>query len=116
MGTEPPLLSVAESAEFLGVSKATVYRLLHMGTLERWSTGPNKKHWKIPRRSLEIYKLTHKTSLEDVARRVVQLEDKLNELLAQRQTVDDEPEESITESTNVEMQRQMRKRHPELFN
>lgn len=109
--TEPVLLTIEEAAKFLNISRATVYRLVSRGVLEKRKV-PKQRGWLIPLKSLEDYHASANVSLSELAMRLLALERKLDQLIQKGN-----PQEKRARSTRevFELQSELKKRHPELF-
>jgi excisionase family DNA binding protein len=107
------LLTVEESAEFLNVSKATVYRLLKKGVLEKTKV-EGKRIWRVTIESLDAYETATNFTLAELAARLLRIERKVEHLLARGGQRDASTVKTVAVDF-TDMQREMRKRHPELF-
>ena len=98
------LLTVEEAAEFLNVS------LLKRGILEK-AKEVGKRTWFVSIESLEAYETATNFTLAELAARLIRLERKVEHLLTRGNS-----EEVKTLAVDYsDMQREMRKRHPDLF-
>jgi len=113
------LLSIDEVRDFLEVSRATVYRLIHRGAIEKRKR-PRDRMTYVPLSSLESYKAAQGMSLEEMAVRIVQLERQVNFLMfrGQAQVANDLPKQSAPKAVNggrvslEGVERVLRKHHP----
>ena len=108
------LLTVEESAKFLNVSRATVYRLVKKGVLEKVKVD-GKRPWKVPMDNLDAYDVAANLTLPEIAARLVRLERKVDFLLTRGGSKSAAGEVETTAVDFSEMQRQLRKRHPGIF-
>lgn len=107
------LLTVEEASEFLTVSRATVYRLIQRGVLEK-AKEQGKRAWLVTMDSLEAYETATNFTLAELAARLIRMERKVEHLLTRGNS---EPA-TIVKALSVDftdMQSEMRKRHPELY-
>ena len=103
------LLSIAEAAKFLHVSRRTVSRLLQRGLLESEPVSSKEVRRLIPIDSIEAYQTCRGMSLVELTKRVLDLERKVAWLMAQGKHAKIDPESfDRLEST-------LRRNHPELF-
>ena len=116
MGTsDQVLLSAKEAAKFLNVAQATVYRLIHKGLLTKVKE-PGKRAWKITMESLEAYETAETFTLAELCTRLIKLERKVDFLLTQSNSAGASSKAAKEVGLDfTEMQRQMKKRHPDLF-
>lgn len=109
------LLTVDDAAKFLNQSRATVYRLIKKGLLEKVKL-EGKRSWLIPMDSLETMQTANTFTLPELAARLLRVEKKLDFLLTQGNSV--QPAQANAVQTTVtdyaELQRQMKKRFPGL--
>lgn len=110
MGTNDVSLTIEEAAQFLNISRATVYRLVKKGLLEKVKE-PGHRAWKVTMSSLDAYDIASNMTLPEIAARLARLERKVEFLLTRSN--------SVTEMASValdygEMSQELRKRHPEL--
>lgn len=103
------LLTVEESTKYLNISRATVYRLVKRGVLEKVKL-PGQRAWKIPVSSLDAYDTAQNLTLSEIASRLVRLERKVELLLTRGNS-------GVTKQTAqefAEVSSELRRRHPEL--
>ena len=106
------LLTIEEAAKFLNVSRATVYRLVKKGGLEKVKE-PGKRTWLVTMSSLDAYELATNLTLPEIAARLLSLERKVDFLLTRgKSNKSDAPDLGVN---FADLNREMRKRHPELF-
>jgi excisionase family DNA binding protein len=109
------LLTVEEACEFLRVSKATVYRLIHKGLLSKRKL-PRDRQSYIPLNSLENYRQAQSYSLEELALKVLTLERTVARLEHQSNRQAAPSKATKTETSLKGLEQALRKHHPEAFN
>jgi excisionase family DNA binding protein len=108
------LLTLEEAVEFLQLSRATIYRLIHRGALERRKL-PKDRQTYVPLSSLETFKAAQGLSLEELSVRLVLVERKLEFLLHQGQQTRSSAAKPVRSPSAVNLDSVMRtinKHHP----
>lgn len=102
------LLTIEEAAQFLNVSKATVYRLVRKGVVEKVKLEGHRA-WRVSIESLETYDTANSLTLPELATRLVRVERKLDLVLSRGQAV------APTDTADFQqISQELRRRHPEL--
>jgi hypothetical protein len=110
------LLTLDEAKDFLQVSRATIYRLVSKGILEKRKF-PKDRQTYVPLQSLESYRESLGMTTEEMAIRIVRLEKELNFLKHQapRVTSAVKPTKSGSGASIDSVMRTLRKHHPDQF-
>jgi excisionase family DNA binding protein len=107
------LLSLEETCEYLQVSKATVYRLIRKGLLERRKI-QGDRHCYLTLESLDNHRIAQSFTLEELANRVVSIERKVNFLMG-KASVEKSGVSEVQQDLNAAVD-MLRKHHPEHYN
>ena len=109
---EQILLTIEEAGEYLQVSKATLYRLIRKGLIERRKIKGNR-HCYLTLESLDNHRIAQSFTLEELANRLVSIERKVN-FLMNKATVT-QPEVAKTQKDAGAALEMLRKHHPEHY-
>jgi len=110
------LLTIEDAAKFLKTSKATIYRSLKKGILQKVKV-EGARAWLIPLESLEAAQLANSCTLPELAARILKVERKLDFLLTRGNSTPQPAkmnEVLTTVSDYASLQREMQKRFPNL--
>lgn len=110
------LLTAENAAKFLKTSKATIYRLLKKGLLQKVKV-EGARGWLIPLDNLEAVQLADNCTLQELAARILKVERKLDFLLTRGNSTPQPAkmnEVLTTVSDYASLQREMNKRFPNL--